>query len=301
MGYKLNPFTGKLDNNILNSTGGVDLVGDIVLNDGGTYTTTLQTVTPTANRTISLPNATGTVALVAGSSGQLTWNNAGAYAGVTGSSVDGSGNVTLTSVLAGLGTAAAPSHTFTGDSNTGIYSPGADQVALATNGTERARIDASGRLLVGTGTTSLAARAVFQGNSGGSGGFAGLVKLAFDTSTPSANAGLGRIAFTDNGHVEASTISGIRDSSGTWTSGTSQPSALAFSTTADGASSPTERMRISNDGAVKIAGDNFQIATSKTPASATAAGTTGQIAWDASYIYVCTATNTWKRAAIATW
>lgn len=38
-----------------------------------------------------------------------------------------------------------------------------------------------------------------------------------------------------------------------------------------------------------------------TPASAAATGTTGTIAWDASFIYVCVATNTWKRVAIATW
>ena len=38
-----------------------------------------------------------------------------------------------------------------------------------------------------------------------------------------------------------------------------------------------------------------------TPASATAAGTAGEVAWDANYIYVCTATNTWKRVAISTW
>ena len=95
MGYKLNPFTGKLDNNILNGSGGADFKGDIVLNDGGTFTTTVQTVTPTANRTISFPDATGTVALVAGSSGQLTYNNAGSNAGATGSVVDSSGNVTI--------------------------------------------------------------------------------------------------------------------------------------------------------------------------------------------------------------
>jgi hypothetical protein len=35
------------------------------------------------------------------------------------------------------------------------------------------------------------------------------------------------------------------------------------------------------------------------PASATATGTAGQVAYDASYVYVCTAANTWKRAAIA--
>jgi len=90
MGYKLNPFTGKLDNNILNGSGGADFKGDIVLNDGGTFTTTVQTVTPTANRTISFPDATGTVALVAGSSGQLLWNNAGANAGASTLTYDGS-------------------------------------------------------------------------------------------------------------------------------------------------------------------------------------------------------------------
>lgn len=36
-----------------------------------------------------------------------------------------------------LGTAAAPTVTFTGDTNTGIYSPGADQVGITTGGTVR--------------------------------------------------------------------------------------------------------------------------------------------------------------------
>jgi len=38
-----------------------------------------------------------------------------------------------------------------------------------------------------------------------------------------------------------------------------------------------------------------------TPSSATATGTAGEVAWDANYIYICTATNTWKRVAISTW
>jgi hypothetical protein len=37
------------------------------------------------------------------------------------------------------------------------------------------------------------------------------------------------------------------------------------------------------------------------PASATATGISGQFAYDGSYIYVCTATNTWRRTAIAVW
>jgi hypothetical protein len=83
MGFKLNPFTGKLD--AVDSPNGVfeeiEVNGDITLDDGGTYTTTLQTITPTAARTISFPDATGTVALVGGSSGQVLYNNAGAVAG----------------------------------------------------------------------------------------------------------------------------------------------------------------------------------------------------------------------------
>jgi hypothetical protein len=45
-----------------------------------------------------------------------------------------------------LGSAAAPSLKFTGDTNTGIYSPGADQVAVATNGVGRLFVDASGNI-----------------------------------------------------------------------------------------------------------------------------------------------------------
>ena len=38
-----------------------------------------------------------------------------------------------------------------------------------------------------------------------------------------------------------------------------------------------------------------------TPASATDTGVAGTMCFDTNYIYVCTATNTWKRVAIATW
>lgn len=38
-----------------------------------------------------------------------------------------------------------------------------------------------------------------------------------------------------------------------------------------------------------------------TPSSATDTGIAGEIAWDASYLYVCTATDTWKRVALSTW
>jgi hypothetical protein len=50
-----------------------------------------------------------------------------------------------------LGSAATPSLKFTGDTNTGIYSPGADQVAISTAGTGRLFVNSSG--LVGVGVS----------------------------------------------------------------------------------------------------------------------------------------------------
>lgn len=54
-------------------------------------------------------------------------------------------------------------------------------------------------------------------------------------------------------------------------------------------------------GRAVFSGDYIRIATSKTPASAAAAGTTGDFCWDSSYLYVATGTNTWRRVAHATW
>jgi len=56
---------------------------------------------------------------------------------------------------------------------------------------------------------------------------------------------------------------------------------------------PTEALDINSD-AIRVRNDS-------TPASASATGAKGEIRWDSSYVYVCTATDTWKRTAIATW
>jgi hypothetical protein len=74
-------FAGDADLTWNSTTNVLGVTGDVNLSDGGTFTTTLQTITPTAARTISLPDATGTVALVAGSSGAILYNNAGALGG----------------------------------------------------------------------------------------------------------------------------------------------------------------------------------------------------------------------------
>jgi hypothetical protein len=76
--------------------------------------------------------------------------------------VDASGNALFAGALrAPLGAVGTPSYTFTGDTNTGMWSPAADTLALSTAGAERVRIDSSGN--VGIGTTSPGSALQVQG------------------------------------------------------------------------------------------------------------------------------------------
>ncbi len=50
-----------------------------------------------------------------------------------------------------------------------------------------------------------------------------------------------------------------------------------------------------------LSATGIKIPLPTTPANAGATGVKGSIVWDTSYIYVCVATNTWKRVAISTW
>jgi hypothetical protein len=153
-----------------------------------------------------------------------------------------------------------------------LYSPASGALAIATNASERARIDSSGRLLVGTST----ARTNF--NTGAEQSHIQLEGTTFNTSNlsivrNSANDGTAALTL---GKSRSATVNGntvvvsgdplgfinfegadgtnmVRGASITaqvdGTPGTNDmPGRLVFSTTADGASSPTERMRIRNDG-----------------------------------------------------
>ena len=57
---------------------------------------------------------------------------------------------------------------------------------------------------------------------------------------------------------------------------------------------------ISDGIGLHIAGKIIRLDTSKTPASSGATGNQGEICWDSNYVYVCTATNSWKRATLST-
>jgi hypothetical protein len=116
-----------------------------------------------ADQTITLPDETGTV-VTTGDNGSVTSTmildgtilnaNINASAAIAGTKISpdfGSQTIVTTGVhSAAAGSATTPSIAFTGDLNTGIYSPGADQLALSTAGNGRLFIDGTGFVGIGT-------------------------------------------------------------------------------------------------------------------------------------------------------
>ena len=159
-------------------------------------------------------------------------------------------SVTVSGITRALadGDATAPALAFAADKNTGIYRAGTDSLAVATNGTGRLFIDASGRLLVGTSSSSADTFFRVQGKQSSSASN-GVVQIARGQTNPSSDNGLGHIQFTDAaGSIGASIIAETELNWGA----SDYPSRLIFSTTADNASSPTERLRITSAGRVGI-------------------------------------------------
>lgn len=103
---------------------------------------------------------------------------------------------------------------------------------------------------MGTSSSSSGSLLITQGSATNSAASSSIT-LARGQNNPSDGFALGLLGFSDSGHVQSAQISGVRDG-GTWTSGSSQPTRLVFSTTADSASSPTEHVRINNVGTTTV-------------------------------------------------
>jgi len=288
--------------------------------------------------------------------GSTAWASLG-YQGI----IPSSGAYPLSQLLMPSGTASVPSISFDGDTNLGVYRSGTDQLGFATAGTERMRLDSSGRLGLGTsspGTLLDVVGGVGRIRTGAKSGSNTYLQLQ---STDASNSMELSIANSTNANWQIQAVENgvsyrpliLNPAGGNVGIGTTSPGvnleiagttpairltetdSTGFSQiyvdsgvlnidvdpTAAAASSAVrfnvdnfECARIDSSGRLlvgtssdsggallQVNGDRIRIATAKTPASASDTGTTGEICWDANYIYLCTATNTWKRSAISTW
>lgn len=237
-----------------------------------------------SDRTLTLPDATGTL-VSTGDTGTVTStmiadgtivdvdvNASAAIAGTKISPDFGSQNVTTTGTVTGASLIPSSSTIPTN----GVYLPAANTVGISTNSTERLRVDASGRVLVGTSTArtnflsaGVTAQTQLEGtdanttsfvitrNSVNSAssilGFAKSKGAAVGSNTIVIDGDqLGRINFAGSdgtSFILAAEIEARIDG----TPGTnSMPGRIVLSTTASGASAPTERLRIDSSGRTLI-------------------------------------------------
>ena len=207
---------------------------------------TIATAGKVSNSATTATSANTASAIVArdGSGNFTAGTITAALTGAASSNVLKAGDTMTGALVVPLASAATPSLTFTGDLNTGIYSPGADQVGISTGGTGRVFVQSNGNLGVGTVTATAAAgkihsRAdqntvssllVLQNRDGGSdaGGGIDFVNGAVDRADD-------RFAY----------IRGLVTGAG------QNSNHLAFGTNPDG-SGPTERLRITSAGNVGI-------------------------------------------------
>ena len=168
--------------------------------------------------------------------------------------VDAQGRITAAS----SGSAGDSDKIEEGNSFVEVIDTGSDgRIEFDTQGSQRMEIASDGAIRMSdivlaqsTGTHSQNAILSVQGSKG-SNTSASILALVRGNTTANTTSGhtLGRIVFADREAGEYAYIEGEADANA---AASDTPGRLAFSTTADGASAPTERMRIDNSGNVGI-------------------------------------------------
>lgn len=241
-------------------------ISSVALPGSTSGTVTVQPTAIAGTTTITLPATTGTV-VTTGDSGTVTStmiadntivngdiNASAAIAGTKISPDFGSQTVQTTGIFSNaLGTAAAPTVTFTGDTNTGIYSPGADQVAISTGGSGRLFVDASGNVIIGTNATFNSNTFYVNTNSGTNAAFFSnnvntTLQIALSGGVTTLDAGFGTLALATSSserlRITSAGLVGI---------GTSSPGYLL--TVSGGATSLAANNYLRFGGAIFASGD----------------------------------------------
>jgi hypothetical protein len=160
----------------------------------------------------------------------------------------------------------------TGDTNTAIRFPAADTFTVETSGSEALRVDSNQRLLVNkTVSTTSNGHSILQVASTSNDRAIAVHNFEADANGPFISLGksrgtsvnsytivqdddeLGNIDFFGADGTDFSTVGARIQAEVDGTPGTNDlPGRLIFATTADGANSPTERLRITSDGKVGV-------------------------------------------------
>lgn len=159
-----------------------------------------------------------------------------------------SGTKFVSSAAFAAGSASAPSIAITGDTNTGIFSPSADQIAIATGGTQRAVVDASGNVGIGTTSPTAPLQIASASTTGPT-----LRLMNAGTSIAAADETLGTLEFYSNDASASAT--GVFGRIGVYsdaafTGGTDNDAYMSFWTGEN--SVLTERMRINSAGRLLV-------------------------------------------------
>jgi hypothetical protein len=269
---------------------------NIVFDNGGTdklvtvsglffSTSGALTVTGTiSGGNVTAPTATFTTLTGTTTAGTTATFTSGSFTSLTGVTT------TVTSGVFGLGSAASPSIAFSGDTNNGIYSPGADQVAISTNGVGRLFVSSGGAVGIGTAPGSF-----------------GLLDVNSDSSAWGINLrgrsadNLGYIRFSSNSAATAYAAIGIPaiNTLGFDVNGSERMRIDSSGRLGLGTSSPGTQLMAYGTNGTAISLNNASTGTTSTSGFQLQTGSGGDAyIWNYSNSFIALATNNTERARI---